>query len=198
MSAALPGDYWEQAGRSAAPALDGFASVLVVGDDTDAVARAAVGLGRAQARRRRVAVGDLIGEAPALQSLVSGDDPHGLVDSFLYGVSLNRVARRADDGGNFFVLPSGTESVIPEEVYTSPRWRRLASGFREVGALLLLAAPATAAGLDELAASMDGVVLVGRAEALTAGARERALATIPEPEAAAEAVVPEDGGAPLP
>ena len=192
--------YWERAGRDGAAALDGVWSVLVVGDDADAVARAALGLGRVQAARRRVAIGDLIGEAPPLQSLVRGDDPHGLVDSFRHGVSLNRVARRTDDGGNLFVLPSGTEPEITEDIFRSPRWRRLASGFREVGALLVLAAPASAPGVEDLAASLDGVIIVGRADALPEQARARTLATIPEAiadEPALEIAEPE-GPLPLP
>ena len=37
------------------------------------------------------------------------DDPHGLVDSFLYGVSLSRIAYEVPDAGQLFVMPSGTE-----------------------------------------------------------------------------------------
>jgi hypothetical protein len=135
----------------------------VIGDDPIATAHAAIGIGRMQARRRRVALGDLIGEVEPLHSLVTGDDPHGIVDSFNYGVSLNKIARPVGDGGNLFVMPSGTEPIPTEEIFRNPRWRRLASGFREMDALLLLVAPASAAGVEDLVASVDGAVVVGDA-----------------------------------
>src|SRR5207237_1366734 len=82
---------------------------------------------------------------------------------FLYGVSLNKIAHPADATGNLFVLPSGSEAVATEDVFRSDRWRRLASGFREVGALLLLVAHADTPGIDTLATMVDGVVIVGDA-----------------------------------
>jgi len=136
-------------------------AVVVIGDDPDATARVALGIGRAQSGRRRVAVGDLLGEAPPLQSLVTGDDPHGLVDSFVYGVSLNRIAHQVPDAGELYVLPSGSEPLDYDELLAHTRWRRLASGFREVGALLVLAAPASAPRVADLVAATDGAVLVG-------------------------------------
>ncbi|MFL5582792.1 MAG: hypothetical protein ACJ8AO_20700, partial [Gemmatimonadaceae bacterium] len=65
------------------------------------------------------------------------------------------------DAGELFVLPSGSEPIDYEELLRHPRWRRLASGFREVGALLVLAAPASAPHVAELVAATDGAVLVG-------------------------------------
>jgi hypothetical protein len=126
-----------------------------------AAARAAVGLARAESPRRRVAVGDLVGDVPPLVALGNADDAHGIVDSFLYGVSLNKVARPVAGADNLFVLPSGTEPVVTAEIYRSDRWRRLASGFREMGALLLLVAPSDAVGLESLVEMLDGVVTVG-------------------------------------
>lgn len=135
--------------------------MVVLGDDPDATARVALGIGRAQSGRRRVAVGDLLGEAPPIQSLAIGEDPHGLVDSFIYGVSLNRIARPVPDAGELFVLPSGSEPIDYDELLPHARWRRLAGGFREVGALLVLAAPASAPHVADLVAATDGAVLVG-------------------------------------
>ena len=125
------------------------------------MAAVALGIGEAQAANRRVVVADLVGDITALTRLVSSEDPHGLSDSFLYGVSLNRVAHPVSGVDNLFVLPSGTEPIVTEEIFRSDRWRRLASGFREVGALLLLVAPLDAPGLETLASMMDGVVRVG-------------------------------------
>lgn len=168
---------WEEAGARVAPSVAGACAVLVTGRDPVAAAHAALGLARAEAPRRRVALGDLVGDVPPIIALVADDDPHGLVDSFLYGVSLNKVAHPARDVDNLFVLPSGTEPVLTEEIFRSDRWRRLASGFREVGALLILVAPADAPGLDDLVGMLDGVVAVGD-ETGTLGERFPLLASV--------------------
>ena len=152
---------WLAEGRELGGTFDQFHAIVVVGADPDATALVALGIGRAQAERRRVAVGDLIGEAPPLQSLVPADGAHGLVDSFMYGVSLNRVAYAVAGARELFVMPSGTSPIDYDELFLNPRWRRLATGFREVGALLILAAPAHAPHLRHLVDASDGAVLVG-------------------------------------
>ena len=154
---------WEAAGSRIAGVLDAASAVVVVGHDPIATAAVALGIARAQAAHRRVAVGDMIGDVAPLRDLVTDDDPHGITDSFQYGVSLNKIARQVDAVGNLHVLPSGSEPIVTEEIFRSDRWRRLASGFHEVGALLLLAAPAAIPGVDALAEHLDGVVLVGGA-----------------------------------
>mgnify|MGYP000064711549 CR=1 FL=1 len=83
---------WEEAGAHVVGALAGVHAVLVTGRDPDAAARAAIGIGRIESARRRVAIGDLVGDVAPLVALMDADDVHGVVDSFLYGVSLNRVA----------------------------------------------------------------------------------------------------------
>jgi hypothetical protein len=154
---------WEAAGSRVAGALDGASAVVVLGHDPIATASVALGIGRAQASHRRVAVGDLIGDVAPIRELVTDDDPHGLTDAFLYGVSLNKIARQIDTIGNLHVLPSGSDQVVQEEILRNDRWRRLASGFHEVGALLLIAAPAAVPGVEDLIRMLDGVVLVGDA-----------------------------------
>jgi hypothetical protein len=155
---------WEEKGAELAGpdgALAGKSAVLVTGRDPVAAAQVAIGFGRVASASRRVAIGDLVGDVAPLVALLDVDDVHGVVDSFLYGVSLNKVAQPVTGSDNLFVLPSGTEPVVTEEIFRSDRWRRLASGFREMGATLLLVAPADAPGLDALAGMMDGVVTVG-------------------------------------
>jgi len=152
---------WEAAAREFGAGLDGYNAIVVIGADPVATGRVAIGLGRAQSSKRRVAVGDLFAESPPIQELVTTDDPHGLVDSFLYGVSISRIAYQVPDPGQLFVMPSGTEPPSYEEMLPHPRWSRLAAGFREVGALLILAAPASAPHIEDLVAALDGVVLVG-------------------------------------
>jgi hypothetical protein len=154
---------WEAAGHTLGESLDGYTSLVVVGIDPVTTGHVAIGIGRAQAFKRRVAVGDLFAESPPIQELVHTDDPHGLVDSFLYGVSLTKIAYEVPDAGQLFVMPSGTEPPDYEEILPNPRWHRLTAGFQEVGALLILAAPASAPRLEELVAATGGAVLVGEA-----------------------------------
>ena len=154
---------WEAAGSRVGNSLDNVAAVVVVGHDPIATASVALGIGRVQAVRRRVAIGDLIGDVAPLRELITDDDPHGITDSFQYGVSLNKIARQIDPAGNLHVLPSGIEPIVTEEMLRSDRWRRLGAGFREVGALLLLAAPAAVPGVEALIEMVDGVILVGGA-----------------------------------
>ena len=151
---------WEAEGRRLGATFDTVASAVVLAPDPTAAAHVALGIARVQSERRHVAVGDLVGDLPALRSLLIDDDPHGITDSFLYGVSLNKIAHPVDAAGNLHILPSGSEPTLDEEILRSPRWRRLTSGFREMNALLLLVAPVDAAGVDTLASSTDGIVVV--------------------------------------
>ncbi|MGI8508913.1 MAG: SPOR domain-containing protein [Gemmatimonadaceae bacterium] len=152
---------WERAGRRIAPMLGSYSAAVITSSDVLAAAHVAIGIGLAEAEHRRVAIADLVGEVEPIQSLVTSDDPHGISDSFTYGVSLNKIAQPIDTTGNLFVMPSGTGSVSDPAIFANSRWQRLANGFREVGALLIIVAPADAAGLKELIDQTDGVVLVG-------------------------------------
>jgi hypothetical protein len=157
----LRGFDWEGAGRQAGENLGSYHALVVIGADPVSTGRVAIGIGRAQAAHRRVAVGDLFAESWPIQELVQTDDPHGLVDCFLYGVSLTRIAYEVPGAGQLFVMPSGTEPPDYEEILPNPRWHRLAAGFREVGALLILAAPASAPHIEDLVGATDGAILVG-------------------------------------
>jgi hypothetical protein len=179
---------WEALGAEPSAAIDAAHAILVTGTDAIAAARASIGIGRTQSRTRRVAIADLIGDAEPLQALIADDDPHGIVDSFLYGVSLNKIARPVDDDGMLFVMPSGTEPVITPDIMRNERWRRLASGFREVGALLVLVAPSDAEGVHELAEMLDGVVVVGDAASVLAVPRNSVIAFVDAPQVLPPAV----------
>lgn len=159
-------DPWEEEGRRLAPLFSGTSAAVVVGNDPEAAAHVALGIARAAALERRVAIADLTGASPTLSTLAGAGDGegHGITDSFLYGVSLNAVARAAADGTpSLFILPCGSESTVPEDVFRSDRWRRLAAGFADAGALLLLVATAGTAGLAALVVQTDGAVSVGDA-----------------------------------
>lgn len=151
-------------GLRAGASLDAAHLVLVLGNDTRLTALAALGVARAQSGRRRVALGDLLGDAEPILELLDGGDPHGLADSFVYGVSLNKIARAVPKYGELYVLPSGSEVPAYEEIFTNARWRRISAGFRETGALLVVAAPASAAHVTDVIALADGAILVGDAE----------------------------------
>ena len=154
---------WEGEARRLEPLVDGLSAVVLVGSDPASVAEIAVELGRAQAVRRRVTIGDLVGELPALEALIAHDDPHGLSDALAYGVSLGRIGHPVAGVHNLFVAPSGTDSVVSEAILTHPRWARIVAGVRAKGGLLLLVADPKAPGVNRLIDATDGAIVVGDA-----------------------------------
>ena len=152
---------WEVEGRRLSPLLDGVSAVVVAAADPSVAVSVAIGIARAQGQRRRVAVADLVGESPAIESQLTGDDPHGIADSFLYGVSLNKIARPMQGADNVFLMPSGTEPVDHEDVYGNERWRRLAAGFHQVGALLIVVARPQVPGFMALCGYLGALMPVG-------------------------------------
>src|SRR6185437_10109942 len=171
--------------------LDATSLVLVLGDDPRSTALAALGVARAQSGRRRVALGDLLGDAEPIQQLLNGGDPHGLADSFVYGVSLNKIAHAVPQYGELYVLPSGSEVPAYEDIFTNARWKRLAAGFKETGALLVVAAPASAAHVADVVGLADGAVLVGGATAagVEGGKVLGRVAAEPEPHRPADVTI---------
>jgi hypothetical protein len=171
---------WEDAGRQTAPLLGSYSAIVVTSSVRVAAAHVALGIARAEAAHRRVVVGDLVGDLAPLRSLVLEEDPHGISDSFLYGVSLNKIGYQVEDTENLYVMPSGTDPIIGEEILRSARWKKLAAGFSELGALLVLVAPIDSAGLGDLIDQVDGVVLVKDSE-ISAAPSSLVLARIPSP-----------------
>jgi hypothetical protein len=144
--------------------LGSYFAVVVTSSDSVAAAHVALGIARAEATHRRVVVGDLVGDIPSLRSLVRDEDPHGITDSFLYGVSLNKIGYAVEGAENLYIMPTGTDPLIDEEIFRSPRWTKLAADFGDAGALLLLVAPSDARGLGDLIERVDGAVLVKDAD----------------------------------
>lgn len=179
-TARAAGELYERAGRQTSLALRGYSAVLVISDDPVAAAYVAIGLGRAEAPHRRVVIGDLVGDLAPIQALVSGEDQHGIYDSFVFGTSLDRVLHEVDGSENLSVLAGGTESPAMAEIIGNRRWRRVASDFAATDALLLLIVAADAPGIETLAAAFDGVLLVGDL-ALDAAPNAVLLARIPHP-----------------
>jgi hypothetical protein len=175
---------WEEEGRRLAPQLAGLSVVMVMGADAGAAARVAMGAARATAAARQVAVADLAGSTTPLGVIAPDTTGPGITESFVHGISLNDVARPAADGTpSLFVLPRGNEPLTAE-LLQSDRWGRLAAGFADAGALLLIVAPADAPGLEVLVPRTDGVVAVGRIEVPIAW---RVIAQVGEQRTAAAA-----------
>jgi hypothetical protein len=151
---------WEDAGRQIASLLGSYSAVVVTSSDPIAAAHVALGIARSESAHRRVVVGDLVGDIPPLRSLVKDEDPHGITDSFLYGVSFNKIGYPVEGTDNLYVMPSGTDPHIDTEILRSTRWPKLADGFREAASLLLLVAPSDSSGLSDLIDQLDGAVLV--------------------------------------
>lgn len=158
---AIPEPGWEDEGRRLSPLLDTLSAIVVIGSDTTAAALVALGAAQAQAERRRVVIGDLVGDLEALEATIPRHDPHGLADSFTYGISLNRIGYPVTPNGNLYIMPSGSEPVATSAIIGHPRWQRLVAGFREVGALLVLVAEPKAPALEQLIPVTDGALLVG-------------------------------------
>lgn len=171
---------WEDAGRQVASLLGSYSAILVASSDPLAAAHVALGIASAEAGHRRSVVCDLVGDAAPLRSLVSEEDPHGITDSFLYGVSLNKIGYDVAGVENLYIMPTGTDPIVDEEIMGSPRWKKLAAGFGEVGAFLILVAKASSPGIAQLVEQIDGVVLVKDAE-LPSAPSALILARVPAP-----------------
>ncbi len=161
---------WEEEGRRQAAALDGCGFVLVVGGDPIAAAEFALGIGRVQARRRRVAVADAVGELGPIEDLAPMNASHGVTDVFVRGLPLEQAAHPVDAAGNLHVLPSGSGPIDHGALLRSARWEGLSAEFREAEALLLVVVPNDEPAVDALLPLVDGVVLLGRVQPLV-GAR---------------------------
>jgi len=156
-----PGFDWEVAGREVGASLDELHAVAVLGTDHVQTAKVALGIARQQARYRRVALGDLLGDAAPITELLASDDPHGIADVFEYGVSVDKVVQSVATEKNLFILPSGTALSDLDAIVANRKWTRLANGFREESGLLIVAANASAPNVESLVLQLDGAVLVG-------------------------------------
>ena len=170
--------HWEAEGYQHAAALDSCAGAVVIGENPSTAAEVALGIARVQARRRRVGVADTVGELGPLEDLVPMDAPYGLIDSFFYGVSLNKIAYTVDPAKNLIIFPSGATPIDHEALLSSDRWAKLLDGFRAAEGLLLVVAPAESSALSSIIQVMDGVVLVGNVAAAP-GTRVLAHARLP-------------------
>jgi hypothetical protein len=138
-------------------------AIVISSHDAAAAAAAAVALGVAVSATRRVAIGDLTGDADAVYGLAGGEDAAGLAESFREGLGLNEIARPVAGNANLFVLPAGRGVRDEPALREGPRWTRLIRGFGEAGGLLVLVAPPDAPTLPVLGDAGAQLVWVGRA-----------------------------------
>jgi hypothetical protein len=145
-------------GHLVPPLVDDAALIALVtlAGDPPWAAKAAWDIARIAARDgRRVALVDLCLDTPALHEIAGLHATEGIVDAFEYGVSLNKAAHEVT---GVFIIPAGSETAHPAEVYAHARWPKLQAGFRSEGALLLALLPLT--GLAQLSAAPDGVLVL--------------------------------------
>lgn len=117
-------------------------------------AKAAWDIARIAARDgRRITLVDLCLEHPTLHEVVGLSATEGIVDAFEYGVSLSKAAHEVT---GVFIIPAGSDTAKPADVYGHARWPKLQAGFRFEGALLLALLPH--AGFAQLSATPDGVI----------------------------------------
>ena len=143
-------------GHLVPPLLDGAAliALIPITQDLPWAAKAAWDIARIAARDgRRVALVDLCLEHPVLHETVGLKATEGIVDAFEYGVSLNKAAHEVT---GVFIIPAGSETAHPADVYAHERWRKLHAGFRSEGALLIALLPLN--GLAQFSATPDGAI----------------------------------------
>jgi cell division septation protein DedD len=138
-----------------------FVVLVATDSDRERVAEDAWRLASALATpARRVCLVDLFLGNPMYDASRGAPAGEGIVDAFLYGVSMQRVAVEQDVAGLFFIAP-GAPVSYPDEVWGNARWRRLQRGFASEGALLALLVPAAAA--HHLPPKPEHVVLLANA-----------------------------------
>lgn len=107
---------------------------------------------------------DLGLEEPSLHSVLDLPNGEGVSEAFLFGASVQHIAKPALNNAIFFAS-AGTPTGDPEEVLGHPRWNDLAGGFSEADATLLLFLPTDIPGAEKiLSRATDILFLAGRGE----------------------------------
>ncbi|MGW8265766.1 MAG: hypothetical protein ACWGSQ_05315 [Longimicrobiales bacterium] len=113
-------------------------------------ARAAAILAREWAKEGlRIFLMDLGLEDPSLHDVLGLPNEEGVSDAFLFGASIQHIAKPALDNGVFFAS-AGAPPGDPQEVLGHPRWNDLAGGFSEAEATLLLFLPTEIPGAEKI------------------------------------------------
>ena len=124
--------------------------------------RAVVAIARGWAKEGlRIFLMDLGLENPTLHEALDLPNEDGVSDAFLYGASIQHIARPALNETIFFA-PAGTATANPEEVLGHARWDDLAGGFSEADATLLLFLPSDIAGAAAILSRATDVLLLAK------------------------------------
>jgi hypothetical protein len=105
---------------------------------------------------RRTLLVDLDLESPILGAEARDTVEEGIVDAFLFGVSLGYAAREQEP--DLYYIGRGSVAPDPKTVWSSPRWEKLARGFRSQGAALVLYL--SAAALEQISLNPDGLIIL--------------------------------------
>lgn len=116
----------------------------------------------------RIFLMDLGLEVPSLHEVLGLANEEGVSDAFLFGASIQHIAKPALDNAVFFAS-AGAPPGDPEEVLGHPRWNDLAGGFSEAEATLLLFLPTEIPGAGKiLSRATEIFFLAARGEAAEA------------------------------
>lgn len=102
---------------------------------------------------------DLGLEDPSLHLVLGLPNGEGVSEAFLFGSSVEHIAKPALDGRIFF-SPAGASPGDPEEVLGHPRWASLVNSFSEADATLLLFLPTDIPGAAHILARCTDIVLL--------------------------------------
>ena len=135
---------------------------------------------------RRILLADFALTRPGLHRVLGVANGEGVSDVFLFGSSLQRVARPVEDG-RFLFVSAGTVTARPEAVTSSPRWEAVVEACVRVRATLVAFLPwdlPRSEALLDLAS--DVVLLTGpgteQHEVLANGLGERLRAVLVPPD----------------
>ena len=116
----------------------------------------------------RIFLMDLGLEDPSLHQVLGLPNEEGVSDAFLFGASIQHIAKPALDNGVFFAS-AGAPPGDTEEVLGHPRWNDLAGGFSEAEATLLLFLPTEIPGAGKiLSRATEILFLAARGESAEA------------------------------
>ncbi len=107
----------------------------------------------------RIFLMDLGLDNPTLHQALDLPNGEGVSDAFLFGASVQHVARPVLDDA-FFFAPAGSAPGDPEEVLGHPRWNDLAGGFSEADATLLLFLPTGIPGAGKILSRATDIIFL--------------------------------------
>ena len=163
--------------------------------------RAAVSLVSGWAEHgRRILLADFALAGPGLHRALEAENGEGVSDAFLFGSSVQRVARPVQDG-RFLFVPAGTATARPDVVATSDRWHSIVEGCARARAMLVVFLPSDLPGGEALLERANHVVLLTDmgavlSPALAEGLGERLRAVLVPPDGVEGTFEPAEEAAP--